>query len=76
MGVILSFPPRVRAPPQILTNEFPTLTLSANSTDLAGNTQGATAVPSLTLNEILTMSRTENRIELNVLKLKRQFDLE
>jgi hypothetical protein len=26
--------------------------------------------------EILTMSRTENRIELNVLKLKRQFDLE
>ena len=26
--------------------------------------------------EILTMSRTENRIELNVLKLKRQFDVE
>jgi hypothetical protein len=26
--------------------------------------------------EILTMSRSENRIELNVLKLKRQFDLE
>lgn len=26
--------------------------------------------------EILSMSRTENRIELNVLKLKRQFDLE
>jgi hypothetical protein len=26
--------------------------------------------------EILTISRTENRIELNVLKLKRQFDLE
>jgi hypothetical protein len=26
--------------------------------------------------EILTMSRAENRIELNVLKLKRQFDLE
>ena len=26
--------------------------------------------------EILTFSRTENRIELNVLKLKRQFDLE
>ena len=26
--------------------------------------------------EILTLSRTENRIELNVVKLKRQFDLE
>jgi hypothetical protein len=26
--------------------------------------------------EILTLDRTENRIELNVTKLKRQFDLE
>ena len=26
--------------------------------------------------EILTLSRSENRIELNVVKLKRQFDLE
>ena len=26
--------------------------------------------------EILTLSRTENRIELNVAKLKRQFDLD
>src|SRR5439155_12013688 len=46
----------------------------------AGRLDGLIAVMQRLLNvdgyEILTFSRAENRIELNVAKLKRQFDLE
>jgi hypothetical protein len=46
----------------------------------AGRLDGLIALMQRVLNvdgyEILTFSRTENRIELNVVKLKRQFDLE
>jgi len=46
----------------------------------AGRLDGLIAVMQRVLNvdgyEILTFSRAENRIELNVAKLRRQFDLE
>jgi hypothetical protein len=46
----------------------------------SGRLDGLIALMQRVLNvdgyEILTISRTENRIELNVIKLKRQFDLE